>query len=687
MINIIRKKLLLKITLAFMTAALIAVAAVGYLSYESSYRTLKEEVSDKLQAVLEIKKNQVKEFFRESLADVKVLSRMPFVRDAITALARLSAEAAARGNNGDRLLDDEPFRQVFDKYYGLLKTYKNIYNYYDLFLFAPGSGRVVLTVNLENDFGTELARESHHLARAWEKMKQDKTALVTDIDRYSPSKDAPAMFILAPVRDGGKIAGAVGVQVSQEEINSIMLERTGLGETGETILVGDDLLMRSDSRFKKESTVLDLKVDTIPTRSARDNKSGVEIIIDYRNTKVLAAYASVDLDHGEVIGAGFDWSIIAKVDLEELMQPAAALRRRIIFIGVMTFLVVFILSFFISKGIAAPVKEVSRFVLKAAAGDLETGFSVRKKRSDEIGDLAGAVEKMSTNLRQQILHIREGVNIIAGSGSEISAAARQFASSSSEIAASVNETAASMKQLKQTAVLTNEKAGYMAESSRSVSTTAGAGKKAVDVTVTAMNDIREQMISIADSIVELSEQSRSIGEIIAVVDDIAEQSRLLAVNAAIEAVKAGEYGQGFSVVAAEIKSLADQSRTSTAQVRRIIGDIQQATGQAVLVTEKGNKAVEKGMKQAELSGQSIDTLASSIEETTGVAVQIEATSRQQLAGIEQVVAAVENIDSAITHNAGGAEQLKNSTLDLEELGKRLQKLVEDYNVGGRPVPG
>ena len=167
-----------------------------------------------------------------------------------------------------------------------------------------------------------------------------------------------------------------------------------------------------------------------------------------------------------------------------------------------------------------------------------------------------------------------------------------------------------------------------------------------------------------------------IGEIIAAVNDLAEQSNLLAVNAAIEAAKAGEQGKGFAVVAHEIRSLAEQSKQATAQVRTILGDIQKATSGAVLATEQGSKAVETGVKQSAQTGESIRVLADSIVEAAQAAAQIAASSQQQLTGMEQVILAVSNIKQAMEQNVAGAKQTEKAAQNLHELGQKLKQLVE-----------
>jgi methyl-accepting chemotaxis protein len=196
----------------------------------------------------------------------------------------------------------------------------------------------------------------------------------------------------------------------------------------------------------------------------------------------------------------------------------------------------------------------------------------------------------------------------------------------------------------------------------------------------AMHRIQEHMDLIADGIVRLSEQSQAIGEIIATVNDLAEQSNLLAVNAAIEAAKAGEQGKGFVVVAHEVKSLAEQSKQATAQVRTILGDIQRATSSAVMATEQGSKAVDSGAKLTGEVGESIRLLAQSISEAANAATQISASAEQQLVGMAQVALAMQNINQASAQNVASTKQAESAALSLHGLGQKLKQSVEQYRV-------
>jgi len=181
---------------------------------------------------------------------------------------------------------------------------------------------------------------------------------------------------------------------------------------------------------------------------------------------------------------------------------------------------------------------------------------------------------------------------------------------------------------------------------------------------------------VSESIVKLSEQTQAIGEITATVNDLAEQSKLLSVNAAIEAAKAGEQGKGFAVVAQEVKSLAVQSKQATAQVRAILTDIQKAASAAVMMTEQVSKAVEAGSKQAAEAGESIKKLTDSLSVAVQAATQIAASSQQQLVGTNQIASAIENIRQAAEQNAAGTKQVEKAANDLNELGEKLKAMVE-----------
>jgi methyl-accepting chemotaxis protein len=338
-----------------------------------------------------------------------------------------------------------------------------------------------------------------------------------------------------------------------------------------------------------------------------------------------------------------------------------------------------LVGFIITRNIAKPLKQVTRTAELIAKGDL-SGNIGSFNRNDEIGGLMQSFNKMIKMLREQNQEILKGVNVIASTSSQIIASTTQIAASSAETAAAISETSTTVEEVQQAAKQSAQKAKNVADSSQRLAQIFQNGQKAVDETANGMNSIREQMESIAQTIVRLSEQSQSIGGIIASVTDIADQSNLLAVNAAIEAAKAGEQGKGFVVVAQEIKNLAGQSKQATLQVKNILNDIQKATIAAVVATEQGSKAVEAGVKQSAQAGEAIRILSESSNEAVQAAIQIVASSQQQVIGIDQVGVAMQNINQASADISISMVQSEKSAKNLNELGQKLKELIEQFKM-------
>ncbi len=372
----------------------------------------------------------------------------------------------------------------------------------------------------------------------------------------------------------------------------------------------------------------------------------------------------------------------------------------------------------ITRSIAQPLGQLTASAQRIAIGDLDAHFSAGR-RSDEIGALMRALERMAQSLRNiavtaeqitsgnlratvqplsdkdglsrafarmagdlrgQIADLVQAAGVLSASANDIVASSSQLAASASQSAAAVSETTTTVEEVRQTAQMATQKARSVLDGAHKSVQISDSGRKSAQDVDAAMVRIRAQMELIAASMARLSEQSHTVVQIIATVEDIATQSNLLAVNAAIEAAKAGEHGKGFGVVAQEVKSLAEQSRQATKQVRAILGDIQQATAAAVLATEEGGKAVDAGIRQSETSGQAIQALTASVHESAQATTQIAASSQQQLVGMDQVAEAMESIRQASAQNVDSAKQLEATARSLSVLGTKLKDMVARYQV-------
>lgn len=322
------------------------------------------------------------------------------------------------------------------------------------------------------------------------------------------------------------------------------------------------------------------------------------------------------------------------------------------------------------------LRDLARKADTIARGDLTVAVAAKSER-DVLGNAFAA---MLFNLRNLTTELRDGINVLTTASQEILATTGQVATSAQETAAAVAEIATTVEEVKQTATLASQKARQVSEGAQQTLQVSQDGRTSVESTLEGMSQVREQMRSVAESIVRLSEQSQAIGDVVATVGDLAEQSNLLGVNASIEAAKSGEMGKGFAVVAQEVKALADQSKQATGQVRAILNDIQKAMNRVVLAAEESSKVVDNGYRQAQSSGSAIRTLADSIEDSSGAALQIAASSQQQLVGMDQVASAMENIKQASQDNVAGTKQAEQAARNLHQLGHRLNERVASFKV-------
>jgi methyl-accepting chemotaxis protein len=287
---------------------------------------------------------------------------------------------------------------------------------------------------------------------------------------------------------------------------------------------------------------------------------------------------------------------------------------------------------------------------------------------------------MVQRLRTQIREMIEGINVLASATAELSSTMVQIAAGARETASSVNETASTLLEVKQASQLSNQKAKTISDNTQQTMRVSHDGVDAIEKSINSMENIREQMRGIAESIIKLSEQGQAIGEIVTSVNDLAEQSNILAVNAAIEAAKAGEYGKGFTVVAKEIRNHAEQSKQATSKVRSILIDTQKATASAVMVAERGTKMAEDGAQLSGQSGKAIQTVMRGINDTAESMLQIAASAKEQVVGLDQVTTAIQHIKSASEQNVESIHQVELTAQNLKELGTRLQRFVERYKL-------
>lgn len=317
---------------------------------------------------------------------------------------------------------------------------------------------------------------------------------------------------------------------------------------------------------------------------------------------------------------------------------------------------------------------------KVAEGDLRLRLSIPpldgSREAEMLRHFGQAANRSLDTMQDIVKDVSQALNELETNTQQILAATARQIQMGNEQDAVVTETTATVNEVRATVTETAERAQSVAETAQMSVDISRSGTGSVQETVSAMETIRRRVEDIADNILELSEHTQQIGEIIATVNNLADQSRMLALNASVEAARAGEEGKGFAVVAMEVRNLADQNRDATVQVREILGEIQRATNSAVMVTEEGSKGVDAGQTKVNKAGEAIKELAKGIEEAAMAAMQIAASTRQQTIGMDQLTDAMRTIKHATTETVSSTMQVEGSVNRLREAASSVRKVLD-----------
>jgi methyl-accepting chemotaxis protein len=360
---------------------------------------------------------------------------------------------------------------------------------------------------------------------------------------------------------------------------------------------------------------------------------------------------------------------------------AAAVRKvawQALGIAVLVLAVLLTAAFQLSRMLTVPLERLARAAAGIAAGDLRQ--QIDTQGSDEIGELARSFAKMTGTVTHLLTDLRSAAADIEREATSALTTSTQQSAMAHEQASAINETSTTVAEIAQTSKQATTYADSVISGTQRSEALSTEGQKVVAESVAGMEKLGEQVRAIALAITELNERTLQISDIITTVRDVAEQSNLLALNASIEAAKAGDHGRGFAVVAMEMRTLAEQSKVAANQVRALLGEVQKGTKAAVAATDEGSRRAQAAMALAQSAGSAILGLAEVIRESSGAARQIAGNTRQQTIGVEQIATAMSELSSAMTDTVSGTRQIEQVAGNLTNLSKRFSELVGRYQL-------
>ncbi len=513
------------------------------------------------------------------------------------------------------------------------KKYTEMYGYYDLFLLNP-DGYAFYTVAQEADYQTNFENgkyASSNLGKLFRKVKGSKEYGLADFAPYAPSNDDPCAFIAQPVITNGKIEMVVALQLSLEAINTIMQQREGMGETGETYLVGSDKLMRSDSFLDPTNHTVKASfanpsagsVDTEAATLALSGKEDAKIIMDYNGNPVLSAFTPLKV--GDTT-----WALIAEIDESEAFAAVNTVKWLMIIMSFVSAAAIFGIAWLIARSISKPINAIT------------TGMS-------------------------------EGANQVASASGQVSSSSQSMAEGASQQAASIEETSSSMEEMSSMTKKNAENAGHADNLM----------KEANKVVKTA----DESMDKLIVSMEEISKASEETSKIIKTIDEIAFQTNLLALNAAVEAARAGEAGAGFAVVADEVRNLAMRAADAAKNTAELIEGTVKKVGDGSELVTTTNDAFSQVAESALKVGDLVAEISEASKEQSNGIEQVNLAITEMDKVVQQNAANAEESASASEEMNAQAEQLRDYVGDLVQLvtGKRDQSNGESRAQTVRPA--
>ncbi|TFY88688.1 methyl-accepting chemotaxis protein [Pseudomonas kairouanensis] len=393
------------------------------------------------------------------------------------------------------------------------------------------------------------------------------------------------------------------------------------------------------------------------------------------NANIVSARAEMTVQGNDIVTIS---DKLYEIQLERRDVESAQARSLQLISTLLALLVGIIAALVITRQITRPLQETLAVVERIASGDLSHNIQVTRR--DELGVLQQGIQRMGTTLRELISGIRDGVTQIASAAEELSAVTEQTSAGVNSQKIETDQVATAMHEMTATVQEVARNAEQASQAASDADGQAREGDKVVAEAIAQIERLAAEVARSTDAMSHLQQESNKIGSVMDVIKAVAEQTNLLALNAAIEAARAGEAGRGFAVVADEVRGLAQRTQKSTEEIEGLVAGLQNGTQQVANVMNNSRSLTDSSVELTRKAGVSLENITRTVSNIQSMNQQIAAAAEQQSAVAEEISRSIVNVRDVSEQTATASDETAKSSVELARLGSQLQQMVSHFRV-------